>query len=59
MEKAIYDYNKQTQSDTLTSIYLEFMMIFNVDTEVKLINHLSKINIASNEVCAKVLKGGI
>jgi len=58
MKNAIYDTTKEIQKDTLTSIYIDFMNIFNVDTEEKLIEHLTKINVSSNEVCAKVLKGG-
>ncbi len=57
MEKENNDTNI-IQTNDLKNIYIEFMNIFNVNSEEKLVKHLSKINIASNEVCAKVLKGG-
>jgi hypothetical protein len=58
MEKGINNTNKHNGKDSLSTIYLEFMKIFNVDSQEKLLEYLSRINIVSNEVCAKVLKGG-
>ncbi len=58
IRREINDKNKTSYSDGLKQIYSEFMNLFNVETEEELVKHLAKVNIASNEVCAKVLKGG-
>jgi len=63
MEKLIdnekFNKTKRTPKSRLSKIIYEVLLIFKVENEEELIDHLKEINVNTNQVCANELKRGM